>query len=107
MNRLPRRRLLLLSYHFPPSSEVAAKPTARLVRHLGTFGWDAVVLTIPESHVTVPLDAAAYADVVANTRIEKIARWPSAPEGLRAVGRALKRRRVASAAVPKNGSSTP
>lgn len=70
------RRLLLISYHFPPSSEVAGKPTARLVRHLPKYGWDPVVLTIPASDVTVPIDESGYADVLANARIEHVSRWP-------------------------------
>jgi glycosyltransferase involved in cell wall biosynthesis len=100
------RRVLILSYHFPPSGEVAGKPTARLVRHLSAFGWEPVVVTIPESDVTVPLDPAAYADVLQSTRVEKVARWRSAPDGLRALVRILKRRR-ATAAVGGNGVSAP
>lgn len=76
MSTSKTRRLLLISYHFPPSSEVAGKPTARLVRYLPKFGWEPVVLTIPRSDVSVPLDTSGYADVVANTRIECVARWP-------------------------------
>lgn len=71
-----RRRLLLLAQHFPPSSEVAGKPTARLVRYLDQYGWDPTILTIPESNIVVPLDYAGYADVLRNIRIERVARWP-------------------------------
>lgn len=76
-----RRRLLLISYHFLPSSEVAGKPTARLVRHLPKFGWEPVVLTIPADYSYAPLDSVGYSDVLATTRIERVAPGPHLIDG--------------------------
>lgn len=107
--RLPTsaaRRLLVLAYHFPPSAEVAGKPTARLVRHLPAFGWHPVVVTIPDTSVFGPLDPAAYTDVVDGTRIEKVAPWPWTTDGLRAVVRLLRRGQRAVAVGPRAAGPT-
>src|SRR6478735_4380507 len=74
--RSASRRLLLVSYHFPPSSEVAGKPTARLVRHLPKFGWEPVVLTIPPESIYGPTDSVGYADVLASARVERVPAGP-------------------------------
>ena len=70
------RQLLLLTQHFPPSGEVAGRVTARLLRHLAAFGWQTTVLTIAEQAIVGPIDRAAYADVLASLRVERVARWP-------------------------------
>ncbi|MFL5303783.1 MAG: glycosyltransferase [Polyangia bacterium] len=70
------RQLLLLTQHFPPSGEVAGRVTARLLRHLAAFGWQTTVLTIAEQAIVGPIDRAAYTDVLASLRVERVARWP-------------------------------
>ncbi|MES1164919.1 MAG: glycosyltransferase [Verrucomicrobiota bacterium] len=70
------RQLLLLTQHFPPSGEVAGRVTARLLRHLPAFGWQTTVLTIAEQAIVGPIDRTAYADVLADLRVERVARWP-------------------------------
>ena len=68
------RRLLVFSYHFPPSSEVAGKPTARLVRRLPEHGWQATVL-IPPTWSLFQLDPTAYADIERYARVEQTGIW--------------------------------
>jgi glycosyltransferase involved in cell wall biosynthesis len=68
------RRLLVLSYHFPPSGEVAAKPTAKLVRRLPDYGWHATVL-IPPTWSLFQLDRTAYADIERYARVEQTGIW--------------------------------
>jgi glycosyltransferase involved in cell wall biosynthesis len=41
------RRLLLVTYHFPPEPAAGARRPAFLARHLPHFGWDVTVLTRP------------------------------------------------------------
>jgi glycosyltransferase involved in cell wall biosynthesis len=41
------RRLLILTYHFPPSAAAGAFRTLGFVRHLPRFGWQAVVVAPP------------------------------------------------------------
>ena len=68
------RRLLIFSYHFPPSSEVAGKPTAKLVRRLPEHGWQATVL-VPPTRAYHHLDSTAYADIDRYARIEQTGLW--------------------------------
>ncbi len=72
----PPRQLLLLTQHFPPSGEIAGRVTARLLRHLASFGWETTVLTIAEQAIAGPIDRTAYVDVLASLRVERVARWP-------------------------------
>ncbi|MES1208665.1 MAG: glycosyltransferase [Pseudomonadota bacterium] len=74
----PLRQLLLLTQHFPPSGEIAGRVTARLLRHLPSFGWQTTVLTIGEPAIVGPIDRAAYGDVLASLQVERVARWPRA-----------------------------
>jgi glycosyltransferase involved in cell wall biosynthesis len=71
----PLRRLLVFTYHFPPSSEVAGKPTARLVRRLPEHGWEATVL-VPPTWAHYELDFTAYSDIDRYARIEPTGLWP-------------------------------
>jgi glycosyltransferase involved in cell wall biosynthesis len=68
------RRLLVFSYHFPPSSEVAGKPTAKLVRRLPEHGWHATVL-IPPAWSLFQVDPTAYADIGRYARVEETGIW--------------------------------
>jgi glycosyltransferase involved in cell wall biosynthesis len=71
----PVRRLLVFSYHFPPSSEVAGKPTAKLVRWLPEHGWQATVL-VPPPRAYLQLDPTAYAEIGQYARVEQTGLWP-------------------------------
>ena len=42
------RRVLFISYHYPPDSEIGAKRAARLAKCLIGYGWQAAVLTVKE-----------------------------------------------------------
>jgi glycosyltransferase involved in cell wall biosynthesis len=68
------RRLLIFSYHFPPSSEVAGKPTAKLVRRLSELGWEVTVL-VPPTWAYFHLDTTAYTDIGQYARIEQTELW--------------------------------
>src|SRR5262245_60300966 len=56
------KRLLLVSYHFPPDAEVGAVRAQKLVKYLPRYGWEPLVLTVDprqyEAH-----DASRLADV--------------------------------------------
>jgi glycosyltransferase involved in cell wall biosynthesis len=64
------KRLLVLSYHFPPSGEVAGKVVARLLRHLGAHGWEAVVVA-PQAEASLQLDSESYTDIERVVRVER------------------------------------
>ena len=45
------RRILLIAYHFPPSSAVGGQRTANFARHLPAMGWEPHVLTIQDKDI--------------------------------------------------------
>ncbi len=76
------RRVLIVTYHFPPS---AASGTFRLLgfaRHLPRFGWAVHVVAPPEMPWD-PVDPALTAQVPAETRYDAVAYPKRAPRLLR------------------------
>jgi len=47
----PRRRVLVVSYHFPPAGDVGIHRTLRFVKWLPHFGWEPIVLTTSNGKV--------------------------------------------------------
>lgn len=45
------RRVLLITYDFPPSIQMGAQACAQIARHLPLYGWEPVVLTVREHHI--------------------------------------------------------
>ncbi|HEV2668595.1 MAG TPA: hypothetical protein VG324_27005, partial [Blastocatellia bacterium] len=45
------RRVLFISYSFPPSMEMGAYTCAQIARYLPHYGWEPVVLTVKEKYV--------------------------------------------------------
>jgi len=45
------RRVLVISYHFPPHIEMGAQACAQIARHLPMYGWEPVVLTVRERYL--------------------------------------------------------
>ena len=45
------RRVLFISYSFPPSAEMGAHSCAQIARYLPLYGWEPVVLTVREKHI--------------------------------------------------------
>jgi glycosyltransferase involved in cell wall biosynthesis len=65
------RRLLLITFFFPPSLKVGAVRAGGLAKHLPKFGWEPIVLTpsLPErSQPQVRLIETGHRDVVADLR---------------------------------------
>ncbi len=55
-------RVLIVSYYFPPAGGPAVQRVLGMVRHLPTFGWDPVVLTVCDG-TFMNRDEAALADI--------------------------------------------
>src|SRR5215470_1855367 len=49
------RRVLFISYSFPPSTEMGAYSCAQIARYLPLYGWEPVVLTVREKYIDAPL----------------------------------------------------
>jgi hypothetical protein len=45
------RRVLFISYSFPPNMEMGAYTCAQIARYLPLYGWEPVVLTVKEKYV--------------------------------------------------------
>jgi glycosyltransferase involved in cell wall biosynthesis len=45
------RRVLFISYSFPPSAEIGAYSCAQIARYLPLYGWEPVVLTVREKYI--------------------------------------------------------
>ncbi len=56
------KRLLIISYHFPPDNAVGGIRLARFAKHLSKFGWAVSVLTVKDEHREA-FDAARLKDV--------------------------------------------
>jgi len=46
-----KKKILLISYHFPPSTEVGGLRVANFAKYLPALGWDTYVLTIKECYL--------------------------------------------------------
>src|SRR5437870_663918 len=65
------RKLLLVTYHFPPSAAVAVYRMLGLVRYLPTYGWEAVVVA-PPSMPHEPQDAELLREVPPATSVVSV-----------------------------------
>src|SRR5262249_32975394 len=44
------RRVLVVTYHFPPSLAMGAQTCTQIARYLPLYGWTPTVLTVPEAY---------------------------------------------------------
>ena len=68
---MPLRKVLLLTYHFPPSGAVAVYRMLGLVHYLPKYGWQPVVVAPPRVPWE-PEDASLLAQVPPETPIERV-----------------------------------
>jgi hypothetical protein len=70
MNRTGRRRVLFISYLFPPTGGVGVQRATKFVKYLPEFGWDCSVLTA--ANPSAPLrDESLLGDIPAETVIHR------------------------------------
>lgn len=87
----PSRKLLLVSYHFPPYNAIAAVRTGKMARHFVDIGWDVRVLAArPEAPATLPTEVepsivtrTSQSDVIAKSQQVKQAIANESPQSLR------------------------
>ena len=80
------RKILLVTYHFPPSPAVGGIRPAKFAKYLPEFGWTPVVLTIRDDSVKNP-DPKRLTEL-AGTRIARSAVWPNLVQLLNRLKRA-------------------
>lgn len=97
-----KRRVLIVSYHFPPAGGVKIQRVVKLIKYLGENGWQPLVLA-PHGETHHALDLQALAEVEQHTRIFR-ARALDPLRPLYAVRNWLRsRRRAASTKVAPGG----
>jgi hypothetical protein len=70
------KRVLMITYHFPPSPAVGGLRTVKFAKFLPEYGWEPLILTVtPEDYDKV--SEASMAMIPANARIDRIPMWPS------------------------------
>lgn len=69
-----RKRLLLVSYHFPPVGGAGVQRPVKFVKHLRRFGWDVSVLMAANPSVPV-FDDSLLSDIPDETHLEKARTW--------------------------------
>ncbi|HEV8585520.1 MAG TPA: glycosyltransferase [Methylomirabilota bacterium] len=93
------RRVLLVTYHFPPAAEVGALRGEKFAKYLPEFGWRAHVLTVARG-------AARGAATTETADVERTAVWPG-PRDLYQALRARRARPAGAAAPAMDASDRP
>ena len=70
--RRGERRLLLISYHFPPSREVGARRWQQLSKFASEWDWTVDVVTLDPANIAAP-DWAALEELPAGVRVYSVA----------------------------------
>src|SRR5262249_38130752 len=99
------RKILLISYHFPPSTEVGGLRIANFARRLPRSGWEPYVLTIKDRYLQA-MDSERL-DGLVQTQIFKAGRTPTLSQAYvackNAMNRLLRRRDLPSTIAKSNG----
>ncbi len=70
------RRLLLISYYFPPSGGPGVQRTLKFAKYLREFGWDPTVLSVNPEHAAYPsIDESLAEEVPAGIRVVRTRSW--------------------------------
>jgi Glycosyltransferase Family 4 len=99
------KKILLISYHFPPSAEVGGLRAANFVRQLPRFGWEPFVLTLKDDYLEKKDDEKLK--YVGSVKISKAGRMPTLSPiylGLKRIALRLFRHLNATASISGSGS---
>jgi hypothetical protein len=66
------RKILLIASHYPPSNLTAVHRVRMFAKHLPSFGWQPIVLTVDEHYYEEDLDAELLALIPEGQHIEKV-----------------------------------
>ena len=73
------KKILFIAPHFVPSHLTGMHRTRLLVKHLRSFGWDPIVLTVHERHYEGKVDQSLTTLLDHHLRIEKVDALPIGP----------------------------
>ena len=72
----PRKRVLFVTYYFPPSGGPGVQRALKLVKYLPQFGWRPTVLTVRPGAAAFPdRDETLLGEVPAEVRVERTGAW--------------------------------
>lgn len=83
---MTRRRVLMVSPHFPPDTSAATHRVRLLAPAVALAGWEPVVLTLTPGSYEGRLESALLELVPPEVRVERVAAWPAARTRLFGVG---------------------
>ncbi|NBW94919.1 MAG: glycosyl transferase family 1, partial [Bacteroidetes bacterium] len=70
------KRVLFITYYFPPSGGSGVQRGLKMVKYLPEAGWEPLVLTVHPDHAAYPdLDPAMLSDVPKGTLVERTRSW--------------------------------
>lgn len=70
------RKVLFITYYFPPSGGSGVQRPLKFVKYLREFGWDPLVLTVDPAHASFPdLDSGLQSDVPPDIRVIRTKSW--------------------------------
>ena len=70
------KRVLFISYYFPPSGGPGVQRVLKFVKYLPDFGWQPTVLTVRADHASYPdLDPTLEKEIPASVRVVKTRSW--------------------------------
>ena len=70
------KRVLLISYYFPPSGGPGVQRVLKFAKYLPDFGWQPTVLTVEPEHAAYPdLDPTLNEEVPASVRVVRTRSW--------------------------------
>jgi glycosyltransferase involved in cell wall biosynthesis len=72
--RIDAKRVLLISYAFPPVGGAGVQRATKFTKYLGQFGWQPTVLTVANPSVPV-LDRSLEADLPADVSVVRARSW--------------------------------
>jgi glycosyltransferase involved in cell wall biosynthesis len=72
------KKILIVSYHFPPDAAVGAIRAAKFARYFPEFGWRPYVLTVKEKYYDM-LDRSRMSDVIVPEKVFRTWAWPHPP----------------------------
>ena len=101
------KKVLLISYHFPPSAEVGGLRAANFSRHLPRFGWTPLVLTLKDDYLG-KIDIGKLKNV-GPVKIIKAGRMPTLSPiymGIKRIAQCFVRQSRAPTSVSERGSQS-
>ena len=65
---LPKKKVLVITYYFPPSGGAGVQRTLKFVKYLREFGWEPVVLTVRDADYPV-YDESLFSEIPALVKV--------------------------------------